>query len=122
LDVQHRPADDQRHRPAAEDGLDVVGGGTLIAADRRGLGDVEHVELVMRNPAPLGNRQFRGADVHPAVELHGVGVDDLTAEPFGQVQRQGTLARPGRPDDGDGASRHCSADPGRHASTVYPTP
>ena len=73
----------------------------LIPADRRGLRDVEDVELVVRDPPPLGDRQFRGADVHAAVQLHGVGVDDLAAEPLRQVQRQRALARAGWSDDGD---------------------
>ena len=66
-------------RPAMR--LDVGGGGLLIAGDGRRLGDVEHVELVVRDAATLGDRQLRGADVHAAVELHGVGVHDLAAEP-----------------------------------------
>ena len=44
------------------------------------LGDVEHVEQVVRHAAALGRRQLRRADVHAAVELHGVGVDHLAAE------------------------------------------
>ncbi len=63
--------------PRRGDGLDVGGRGLLVAGDGRGLGDVEDVELVMRDAATLGRGQLRGADVHAAVELHGVGVHDL---------------------------------------------
>ena len=40
--------------PARRDGLDVGGGGLLVSGDGRGLGDVEDVELVVRDAAPLG--------------------------------------------------------------------
>ena len=45
--------------------------------------------------------QFRGADVHAAVELHRVGVDDLrfAAEPIRNVKGQLRFAGAGRPDD-----------------------
>ena len=87
--------------PRAGDGLDVGGGGLLVARDGRGLGDVEHVELVVRDAAALGDGELGGADVHAAVQLHGVGVDDLAAEAFGDVQGQRRLAGAGRPDDRD---------------------
>ena len=47
----------------------------------------------MRDAAALGGRQLGGADVHAAVELHGVGVHDLAAEPLGDVERQGATCR-----------------------------
>ena len=80
-------------------------------------GHVEHVELVVRNAATLGGRQFGGADVHAAVELHGVGVDDLAAEPLGDVECQRALAGAGRPDDGDRPHRH-GVPRQRHADEV----
>ena len=63
--------------PCGRDPLDVPGGVALIARDGRRLGDVQHVELVVGYPVTLGDRQLRGPDVHPAVELHGVGIHDL---------------------------------------------
>ena len=71
------PPTTDRHRTAAGDGLDVRGGGLLVARDGRGLGDLEHVELVVRDAAALGDGQLGGADVHAAVELHRVGVHDF---------------------------------------------
>ena len=50
-------------------------------------------------------RQFRGADVHAAVELHGVDVDDLAAEPFRQVESEVGLAGRGRADHRDRSDR-----------------
>ena len=80
LHVQHRPADHDGHGAADSDRLDVRGGGLLVPADGRGLGHLEHVELVVRDAAPLGRGQLRGADVHAAVELHRVGINDLSAD------------------------------------------
>ena len=107
LDVEHRAADDDRHRSARRDRLDVGGGGLLVAGDGRGLGDVEHVELVVRDAAPFAGRQLGGADVHAAVELHRVGVHDLAAEPLGDVERQRRLAGAGRADDRDRPCHGC---------------
>ena len=107
LDVHHRTADHDRHCTAAGDGLDVGRGRLLVAGDGRGLDDVEDVELVVRDAAALGNGQFRGADVHAAVELHGVGIHDFTADPFGHRQRQRGLTRAGRADDRDRPAHGC---------------
>ena len=89
--------------PRRGDRLDVGGGVLLVTRDGRGLGDVEDVELVMRDAAALRDGQFRGADVHAAVELHRVGVDDFragrAAEPLCDVKGQLRLAGAGRPDD-----------------------
>ena len=54
---------------------------------------------MVRDAAALGERELGGADVHAAVELHGVGVDDLAAEALGQVEGEVGLAGRGRPDD-----------------------
>ena len=53
----------------------------------------------MRHAAPLGRAELRGADVHAAVELHRVGVDDLAAEPLGQRDARARTCRwrSGRP-------------------------
>src|SRR5699024_12670341 len=73
----------------------------LEVLDVRLGGDVEDIDEMVRDPAPLLDRQFRGADVHAAIELHRVRVDDLPAEVFGQVEREIRLRGGGGPDDGD---------------------
>ena len=115
LDVHHRAADDDRYRPFGRDPLDVGGRILLVAGDGRRLGDVQHVELVVRDAAAVGDGQLRGPDVHPAVELHGVGVHDLTAEPFGHRQRQRRLPGTGRTDDRERPH-------GCQTPAKYPTP
>ena len=65
---------------------------------------------MVRDAAALGLRELGGADVHPAVDLHRVGVDDLAVEAFGQVERETALAGRGRPHHGhdrrDRRARH----------------
>ncbi|BBZ66795.1 hypothetical protein MINS_22240 [Mycolicibacterium insubricum] len=60
----------------------------------------------MDDAAALVWRQLGGADVHPAVELHGVGVDHLGTDPlggeeFGQIEGEGGFPGPGGADDRD---------------------
>src|SRR6478736_6412416 len=100
-DVEARPADEERPVASPADRGDVGAGCRLVAGDAGLLGHVEDVELVVGDAAPLVGGQLGRADVHAAVELHGVGVDDLTTEPRGEVEGQVGLARRRRPDDGD---------------------
>ena len=60
-------------------------------------------------------RELGRADVHAAVQLHGVGVDDLGraavgAQRLGEVERQRGLAGAGRADDRDERSRATAID------------
>ena len=51
--------------------------------------------------APLGDGRFGSTDVHAAVLGHRIDVDDLAAEPFGDIEAQRRLAARGGPDDRD---------------------
>ena len=55
----------------------------------------------MRNPAALPREEFCRSNIESAINLHGVEVDDFTAETPGDVERQGTLARRGGTQDHD---------------------
>ncbi|GAA3533026.1 hypothetical protein GCM10022295_13680 [Streptomyces osmaniensis] len=57
----------------------------------------------MRDSLALLGRQFGGADIHPSVQLHGVGVDDFAAELPGQKNAQIGLSGCGGADYGDDA-------------------
>ena len=107
--VQTRAAHDHRAGAPGEDPRDVGARVRLVPGHRRLLGDIQHVQLVVRHTRPLGRRQLGRADVHPAVELHGVGVDHLSPE----TQREGDpeVRLPGRrgADDGDGHHSHDTA-------------
>ncbi len=68
------------------------------------MGDFPDVKQMVRDVSALPRRYFGCADVHAAVELHGVGIDDLTAEYGGKVDREFAFAGRGRPDDRHHAS------------------
>ena len=91
-DVETRPADEHGPSSPPGDGGEVGARLPLVGRDAGLVAHVEHVELVVRYATALRRRQLRGADVHPPVELHGVGVDHLTA------QLRGLLAGTVRPD------------------------
>jgi hypothetical protein len=55
---------------------------------------------MMHHAAAFGRGRFRGADVHAAVELHGVGVNNFTVEKVRQRHRQLGLAGRRRSHDG----------------------
>src|SRR5699024_11614789 len=99
--VESGAADEDGTVTAAADIGDGGPGAGLEVIDVRLGGDVEDIDEMVRDPAPLLDRQFGGADVHAAIELHRVRVDDLPAAVFGQVEREIRLPRGGGPDDGD---------------------
>ena len=98
--VERGPSDEHGRDSAASELGDERPGPLLERRDVGALGDVEQVEQVVRDAPALVDGHLRGADVHPGVQLHGVGVDHLTAETLGQVERQPGLAGRRRTDDG----------------------
>ena len=59
-------------------------------------------------PCRSSSGHLGGADVHPAVELRGVGADDLAAQPQGERDGEVGLAGGGRADDRDDEVLHVS--------------
>ena len=55
------------------------------------------VEQVMRHRSPLCWGRFRGSDIHPAIDRHGVETDDLSSDLTGETDPDGGLPRGGRP-------------------------
>ena len=105
--VEHGPAHEDRADPTVVAVGDDGPRPALELRDGGGLRHVEHVDEVVRDAATLGLRELRRTDVHPPVELHRVGVDDLPTESLGEVERERALARCGRTHDGDDlAGRH----------------
>ena len=108
--VQPGAADQQRDDPgsrAAGRSRPAPGRGTRRR--RPACADVPQVEQVVRHAAPLGEVGLGGADVHAAVELHGIGVDHLTAEPLGEGDGERGLPGGGGADDGDDGWRRAHA-------------
>jgi len=104
--VETRTADQDRHATAGLNVSDERARVRLVVGDARLVGDIKHVEHVMWHSAPLGKRKFGRSDVHAAIQLHRVGVDDLgrsscSLERLGDIERKRGLARAGRTDNGD---------------------
>ena len=53
------------------------------------LGHVHHINQMMGHAGAVGARGFGGADVQPAIDLHGINGNDLSAELFGQQEGDG---------------------------------
>ena len=99
-DIQPRTAGQDRGGPAAPNVCNNCPRLLLIVGHRGLLRDVQHVEHMVGYPLLLGPGDFGGADVHPPVELHGIGTDDLsrlsrTTEPMGDICCQSALTRCG---------------------------
>jgi len=78
----------------------------LIAASGIGIGDVDMaVEHVRRDDGVFVGRP-RGEDAGFAINLHGIGVDDDTADLPRQLQREPRLAARGGPCNKHGVIRH----------------
>ena len=101
LGIKHGAADQDWRLAAGHDAFHVRDGIALVAGHRSGLGHVPHIELVVRDSLALGRGELGGANVHTAVELHGIDVDHLAAQLLRQRQPQRRFA-------GGGGSKHCN--------------
>src|SRR5699024_8804282 len=99
--VQAAAADEDRALPRGADALDGCSCRSLIRRYGGLFGDVQDVELVVRDAPALCARELRGADVHASIELHRIGVDDLRRFPLGKVEGEVGFTRGGGADDGD---------------------
>ena len=106
VDVKPRAADDNRELPAREDiphggvrRLDIARNAPLLVR----LGDVYQV---VRRGGELVRRRLGRADVHAAVELHGVAGDNLGVQALREQYAQARLARGGRAGDYGDFLRH----------------
>jgi hypothetical protein len=61
---------------------------------------VQDVDQVVGNKLPFLSGRLGCADIHPAVNLHGIGAEDFTAEPLGQTKSQRGFPGGGGSDDG----------------------
>src|SRR5690606_7516429 len=119
-DVEPRPTDEDGVAAALMDLLHGGAGKRLIPGDSRLYGGLTDIEQTMRDAAPLGDGQLGGADVHAAIQLHGIRVDDLRRvpegpQPLGDVECVLALACAGGADDGPQArlARGCAHTPVR---------
>ena len=91
-DIQPRAADQDRPVPPGPDAGQVEAGITLVCRDARLLANIEDVELMVGDPPPLVDRDLGRADVHAPIELHRIGIHDLTVESLGEAQGEIRLA------------------------------
>ena len=93
LDVQGRPPHGH-YGPALEpDLLDERDGLVQKQPHAGGLAGFQDVDHVVLDLLAAVGRGLGRADVHAAVDLHGVDADDLAFEAPGQLKRQCALAR-----------------------------
>ena len=103
--VEAGSADHDGELSARRDRSDCRARKVTVAGRIESLVGRRHVEEVMRRALPLVRLGLRRADVHVAVDLPRVGVDDLAAETFCDVQRECALA---------GRGRACNHQPAEH--------
>ena len=84
LEVQGSAADEKSDLAACLDVLHDASSLVEPPGDAGRLPRVEDVEQVVRHPGALGGARLGRADVHAAVERHGVHADDLGAQALGQ--------------------------------------
>ena len=100
-DIQSRAAHQDRPAPARSDIGEVQPGFPLVCRHVGLVAQVKHVKLMVGDATAFLERELGGADVHAAIQLHRIGIDDLAVESLGQVQSQIRLATCGWPHDRD---------------------
>ena len=97
LEVEHRAADDERHRAARADGRDRARSRRHGSAppNRRRSGSMMSIRWcgTRARAARVG---LRGADVHAAIDLRRIDADDFDGKALRERHRERALARRGR--------------------------
>ena len=112
-DVEPGSADQNGNGPARVNLVNRLSGLYLVPRDGRFVGGVEHVDQVVRNTPPLTLAQLCRANVHSAIELHRIRVDNLScysasAKFVNRLERETGLARSRGSNDGNDLG-HCGA-------------
>ena len=87
IHIQARAARHDRDHAAAQDILRCSVRQLDIPRDGKRLARVTDIQQMMRHAAALRLGRLGCADVHPAVDLHGIGRDDLGMQPLRQCDR-----------------------------------
>ena len=75
---------------------------TLVVGGGEGLVGVDEVQTVVWHPRAFGRTGLVGTDIQAAIDLPGVGGDDLQpVDPVGELERQRGLAGRGRTAEDD---------------------
>jgi len=104
LDVEPRPADEDRHPVPRRDLAEARVEALLELEDAEEVVRLGHVDEVVRDGDAVDDvlrEVLARADVHAPVDLAGVGGDQLGPHPGGQPRGQARLARCRGPEDDD---------------------
>ena len=93
VQVQARAADEYRQPAAGKDAVDDARRHVAVHGNGEDLPWVGHVDHVMHRLRALLQRGLGRADVHAAVDLHGVHGDDFRTERIAQRDGRARLAR-----------------------------
>ena len=104
--IQARASGYDRHHPAGQDILRRSIRQLHIPRDRKSFARRTDIKQVMRHTLPFCYSRLRGADIHPAVDLHRVRRNDLGVQLLRKCDRQSGLAAGGRATDTDQAVFH----------------
>ena len=80
--VKSRPAHHNREPAAPADFRQHARGCLAVIPRCEDFAGFGHVEQVVRNAAPLRDRDFPRADVETAIDLHGIAIDDFAPQLF----------------------------------------
>jgi len=100
--VESRPPDDERHLTPVLEGFDHGPGELRIARCIERFIRIGHVQKMVGNQRPFFRGGFGGADLHIAIDLHGIAIDDLGTKAVGNFEGQLGLSHrsgPGQQDD-----------------------
>ena len=86
LDIEPRPADDERQAPCRiKVTCELRHARDKLRHGERRIG-IEHIDKMMRHTSALLRTRLRTANVKAAIDEHRVPRDDLRAEPFRELQ------------------------------------
>ena len=92
LDIEAGTADDDRNMPRGIDLLHRFLRKRLELHDVKGLRWIQDVDQIMTDPSHLLRPYLGRSDIHPAVDLHGIGRDDLSPDLCRKLSGQSGLA------------------------------
>lgn len=99
LDVKTGPSHDKNGAPARNRPANRAAGHRCIGGSVEILVRINNVDHVVGSLSLLRRRRLSRADIHTAIDLHGIGPDNLAVELTGQVDGQAGLAGAGGTDN-----------------------
>src|SRR4029079_12452707 len=98
-DIQARAADNQWNPPLMMEVVDETAGMAPEEARIEGLVGIDQIDQVVGDAFTGDERGFVGPNIHPTIDLAGVGRQDVAAEPFGDLDRHAAFPNGSRPEN-----------------------